>query len=71
MSLLVVGSIAFDSIETPNGAVDDALGGSATFFSYAASFFTRPRLVGVVGDGLPGRAPPAVRRAGRSTPPAW
>jgi cytidine kinase len=52
-SLLVVGSIAFDSIETPKGTVDDALGGSATFFSYSASFFTRPRLVGVVGDDFP------------------
>jgi sugar/nucleoside kinase (ribokinase family) len=53
MSLLVVGSIAFDSIETPNGTVDDALGGSATYFAYAASFFTRPRLVGVVGEDFP------------------
>jgi sugar/nucleoside kinase (ribokinase family) len=53
MSLLVVGSIAFDSIETPGGSVDDALGGSATFFSYAASFFTPPRLVGVVGEDFP------------------
>jgi sugar/nucleoside kinase (ribokinase family) len=53
MSLLVVGSIAFDSIETPNGSVDNALGGSATYFSYAASFFTRPRLVGVVGEDFP------------------
>src|SRR5208282_5028451 len=53
LSLLVVGSIAFDSIETPNGSVDDVLGGSATYFSYAASFFTRPRLVGVVGEDFP------------------
>ena len=53
MSLLVVGSIAFDSIETPHGKVDDALGGSASFFSYAASFFTTPRLVGVVGEDFP------------------
>jgi sugar/nucleoside kinase (ribokinase family) len=53
MSLLVVGSLAFDSIETPNGTVDDVLGGSASFFSYAASFFTRPRLVGVVGEDFP------------------
>jgi sugar/nucleoside kinase (ribokinase family) len=52
-SLLVVGSIAFDSIETPNGSVDEALGGSATYFSYAASFFTRPRLVGVIGQDFP------------------
>jgi sugar/nucleoside kinase (ribokinase family) len=49
----VVGSIAFDSIETPNGSVEDALGGSATYFSYAASFFTQPRLVGVVGEDFP------------------
>jgi len=53
VSLLVVGSIAFDSIETPHGSVDDALGGSASFFSYAASFFTTPRLVGVVGEDFP------------------
>jgi cytidine kinase len=55
MSLLVVGSIAFDSIETPHGAVEEALGGSATFFSLSASFFTRPRLVGVVGEDFPDR----------------
>ncbi len=53
VSLLVVGSIAFDSIETPNGSVDDVLGGSAPFFCYAASFFTPPRLVGVVGEDFP------------------
>src|SRR5262249_49066196 len=53
VSLLVVGTLAFDSIETPHGGVDDILGGSATFFAYAASFFTRPRLVSVVGDDFP------------------
>jgi sugar/nucleoside kinase (ribokinase family) len=52
-SLLVVGSLAFDCIETPNGSVDDALGGSATYFSYAASFFLAPRLVSVVGADFP------------------
>jgi sugar/nucleoside kinase (ribokinase family) len=52
-SLLVVGSLALDSIETPNGMVDNILGGSATFSSYAASFFTKPRLVGVVGADFP------------------
>ena len=52
-SLIVVGSVAFDSIETPSGGVDEALGGSATYFSYASSFFTRPRLVGVVGEDFP------------------
>jgi sugar/nucleoside kinase (ribokinase family) len=51
--LLVVGSIAFDSIETPNASLDDVLGGSASHFSYAASFFTKPRLVGVVGEDFP------------------
>jgi sugar/nucleoside kinase (ribokinase family) len=53
MALLVVGSIALDSVETPFGVVDDALGGSATYFSYAASFFTPVRLVGVVGEDFP------------------
>lgn len=53
MSLLVVGSIAFDSIETPFGTVHEALGGSASYFSVAASFFTQPRLVGVVGEDFP------------------
>src|SRR5262245_32248312 len=52
-AVLVVGTLAFDSIETPHGNADEALGGSATFFSYAASFFTRPRLVGVVGEDFP------------------
>jgi sugar/nucleoside kinase (ribokinase family) len=52
-SVLVVGTVAFDSIETPQGNADRTLGGSASFFSYAASFFTRPRLVGVVGDDFP------------------
>ncbi len=53
MSLLVVGSVAFDSVETPHGTVTDALGGSASFFSYAASFFTPVRLVAVVGEDFP------------------
>ena len=53
MSLLVVGSIAFDSVQTPHGVVTDALGGSATYFSYAASYFTPVRLVGVVGEDFP------------------
>jgi sugar/nucleoside kinase (ribokinase family) len=53
VSLLVVGSIAFDSIETPGGTVDNILGGSASHFSVAASFFTKPRLVGVVGEDFP------------------
>ena len=50
MSLLVVGSVAFDAVETPHGKVDRMLGGAATYFSVAASFFTHVNLVGIVGD---------------------
>ncbi|MEK6537400.1 MAG: PfkB family carbohydrate kinase [Actinomycetota bacterium] len=53
MSILVVGSVALDSVETPFGTVDDALGGAAVYFSYAASFFNRVRLVGVIGEDFP------------------
>ena len=53
MSLLVVGTIAFDSIETPHGRVDDEIGGSATFFALAASRFSEVRLCGVVGEDFP------------------
>lgn len=53
MSLLVVGSVAFDSVETPFGKRDDVLGGSATFFSTASSFFTKVRAVAVVGEDFP------------------
>jgi len=54
MSIVVVGSVALDSVETPFGKVENALGGSATFFSVAASFFTEDiKLVGVVGDDFP------------------
>jgi sugar/nucleoside kinase (ribokinase family) len=50
MSLLVVGSVAFDGIETPFGKVDRTLGGAATYFALAASHFTRVRVVAIVGD---------------------
>ncbi|MBN9617847.1 MAG: sugar kinase [Acidobacteriales bacterium 59-55] len=50
MSILVVGSVAFDSIETPAGAVDHCLGGAATHFSLAASYFTPVRVIAVVGE---------------------
>lgn len=53
MPLLVVGSVALDSVQTPTAARDDVLGGSAVFFSYAASFFTPVQLVGVVGEDWP------------------
>ena len=53
MSLLVVGSIALDSVETPFGSVTDALGGSAVFFSAAASLLHPVQITGVVGDDFP------------------
>ncbi|HVT87917.1 MAG TPA: PfkB family carbohydrate kinase [Tepidisphaeraceae bacterium] len=53
MSLLVTGSIGIDTIETPFGTRPDVIGGSAIYFSCAASFFTPVRLVGVVGDDCP------------------
>jgi len=50
MSLVVVGSVAYDGVETPHGKVDRMLGGSATYISLAASYFTPVKLVAVVGD---------------------
>jgi len=53
MSLLVVGSMAFDSVKTPFGERENAIGGSATYFSVSASYFTDVRLVAVVGSDFP------------------
>ena len=53
MSLLVVGSVALDSIETPFGKADNVLGGSATFFAASASLLTPVQLVGVIGNDYP------------------
>jgi sugar/nucleoside kinase (ribokinase family) len=54
MSLLTVGTLAFDSIETPFGRVERVLGGSCTYVSWAASYFTRPiNLVSIVGGDFP------------------
>ena len=51
--LLVTGTVALDDVRTPFGEVTDALGGSATFFSYAASFFTNVKLAAVIGPDFP------------------
>jgi sugar/nucleoside kinase (ribokinase family) len=51
--VLVVGSVALDSVETPFGKADDVLGGSGTYFSSSASHFAPVQLVGVVGDDYP------------------
>ncbi len=53
MSILVVGSVAFDSVATPFGKAEEVLGGSATYFSTSASFFTDVNLVAVVGEDFP------------------
>src|SRR5215208_6183778 len=53
MSLLVVGSVALDSVETPFGRADDVLGGSGTFFSASASHLAPVKIVGIVGDDYP------------------
>ncbi|GDY01848.1 adenosine kinase [Planctomycetota bacterium] len=53
MTLLVVGSTAFDTVETPHGTAKDCLGGSSTYFALAARLFTKVRLVSVVGQDFP------------------
>lgn len=50
MSLVVVGSVAYDGVETPHGKVDRMLGGAATYISLSSSYFTQTRIVAVVGD---------------------
>jgi len=51
--VLIVGSVALDSVKTPAGSVENALGGAAVYSSMAASFFAPVRLVGVVGRDFP------------------
>lgn len=63
-SILVVGSVALDDIETPFGAEGDVLGGTAVYFSAAASLFGRVRLVGIVGDDYPLRQLEFLRERG-------
>ena len=54
MSLLTVGTVAFDNIETPFGKADNVIGGAATYISWAASFFTsKIHIVSVIGDDFP------------------
>ncbi len=50
MSIMVVGSVAFDTVETPHGKVENVVAGAATYFALAASYFTNVRVVGVVGE---------------------
>jgi sugar/nucleoside kinase (ribokinase family) len=64
MSLLVVGSIAIDNVVTPQARRDNLLGGSATHFSYAASFFTQVHLASVVGGDWPAEHTEFLRQRG-------
>jgi len=64
VSVLVVGSVALDTVETPFGRVEEVLGGSASYFSFAASPFTSVRLVGVVGEDFPAEHIEQFRRRG-------
>ncbi len=54
MSLVVVGSVAYDGVETPHGKVDRMLGGACTYIALAASYFTPVSIVAVVGDDFDG-----------------
>jgi sugar/nucleoside kinase (ribokinase family) len=64
MSLVIVGSVAFDTIRTPWGDREKIVGGSGTYGSLAASYFTRPRIVGVVGRDFPRKALAFLRSRG-------
>jgi hypothetical protein len=55
MAITVVGSVAFDTVETPAGRIDRCLAGAATYFSLAASYFTDVRVIGVVGEDFTAR----------------
>jgi sugar/nucleoside kinase (ribokinase family) len=67
MSILVVGSVAFDTIATPSGRVQDMLGGSATYFSLAASYFTDVRVVAVVGEDFSAEYENVLKKRGVDT----
>ena len=67
MSLLVVGSVAFDAVETPFGKREKMLGGSASHFSISASFFTDVRVVAVVGEDFPAQYEAVLKNHGVDT----
>ena len=67
MSLLVVGSVAFDTIQTPFGREERILGGSATYFSLAASYFTDVRVIAVVGEDFTAAHEDVMRNCGVDT----
>lgn len=62
MSIVVVGSVAYDTIQTPSGKVDRVLGGAATYFALAASYFTKVRIVAIVGEDFTRKDEDVLRR---------
>src|SRR5215470_5039831 len=67
MSILVVGSVAFDNITTASGSAENVLGGSATYFALAASYFTGVRVVAVVGEDFTAKHEDVLKRRGVDT----
>ncbi|MGB9074117.1 MAG: PfkB family carbohydrate kinase [Terriglobales bacterium] len=67
MSILVVGSVAFDTVATPSGRRDDILGGAATYFALAASYFTDVRVVAVVGEDFTPQHEEVLKKRGVDT----
>ncbi|MHB1022822.1 MAG: PfkB family carbohydrate kinase [Acidobacteriaceae bacterium] len=67
MAILVVGSVAFDNVETPHGKVDNCLGGAATYFALAASYFTPVRVIAVVGEDFTAEHEAVLTRRGIDT----
>src|SRR5947209_5931933 len=67
MAILVVGSVALDTIQSPYGRVERSLGGSATFFALSASYFTQVRMIGVVGDDFTKQDEEVLRKRGIDT----
>src|ERR1700735_5464994 len=67
MSIVVVGSVAFDDITSPSGSVTGILGGAATYFSLAASYFTQVRVVAVVGEDFSAEHENVLKKRGIDT----
>ena len=67
MSILAIGSVAFDNIATPSGKAENVLGGSATYFSLAASYFTDVRVVAVVGEDFTSEHENVLKKRGVDT----
>src|SRR5579864_1369725 len=67
MAIVVVGSVALDTIQSPYGRVDRSLGGSATFFAISASYFTEVRMIGVVGEDFTAQDEEVLRKHGIDT----